>query len=237
MPSDPRPVMVITGSSKGVGYGTALHFLAKGYLVAGCSRGESTISDPGYLHCQVDIGNEVEVRRWVRFIKNSFGRIDVLICNAAVFTKGSLLTMTSGETIHSMMVTNVVGTFVVCREVAKVMMMQKSGRIITVSSVLPGVHAEGTSAYSASKSAIVEMTKILAKEIASLGVTCNVVAPGLVLTDSIKAMGPVAGDRVLEIQTINRPTTISDICNVVSFFAAPESSMITGQVLYLGLVD
>jgi 3-oxoacyl-[acyl-carrier protein] reductase len=134
------------------------------------------------------------------------------------------------------METNVKGTYLMCREVAKVMMIQKSGRIIAVSSMAVGLHAEGTSAYAASKSAVVEMTKILAKEVARFGITCNVIAPSIILTESVKALGDKVTERALSQLTIKREVTMSEINNVVDFFVAPESQIITGQVVHMGLV-
>ena len=228
--------MVITGTRAGLGRGMAEHFVKKGYFVAGCSRGSSTLEVEGYQHTQVDVGDERQVRQWIRSLQNEYRRIDVLVCNAGLAPAALLLTMTAGEVLESLLRTNVSGTYYSCREVAKVMITQKFGRIITVSSMAVGLHEEGTSAYSASKSAIVEMTKVLAKELAPLGVTCNVIAPSMVITDAVKALGEAVIARALEKLTIKRTLTIEEVCNVISFFAAPDSVCITGQVIHMGLV-
>jgi 3-oxoacyl-[acyl-carrier protein] reductase len=144
--------------------------------------------------------------------------------------------MTPGEVLEPLLRTNVSGTYYACREVAKIMMMQRFGRIITVSSMAVGLHEQGTSAYSATKGAVVEMTKILAKELAPLGVTCNVVAPSMVITDAVKALGESVVARAVEKLTIKRTLTIEEVCSVISFFAAPDSASITGQVIHMGLV-
>ena len=228
--------MVITGTRAGLGRGMAEHFVKKGYFVAGCSRGASTLEVEGYQHAQVDVGDERQVRQWIRSLQNEYRRIDVLVCTAGLAPAALLLTMTAGEVLEPLLRTNVSGTFYTCREVAKIMITQKFGRIITVSSMAVGLHEEGTSAYSASKSAIVEMTKVLAKELAPLGVTCNVIAPSMVITDAVKALGEAVIARALEKLTIKRTLTIEEVCNVVSFFAAPDSVCITGQVIHMGLV-
>lgn len=234
---DDRPTMVITGTSKGIGRGMVEHFVARGYRVAGCSRGPTTLEMEGYRHAQVDVGDEKQVREWIRSIKTAYQHIDVLVCNAGFMPGGLLMTMTQEDVLETVLRTNVMGTFYVCREVAKVMMLQKYGRIITMSSIMVGVHAEGTSAYSASKSAVVEMTKVLARELAPLGVTCNVIALSLVMTEAVQALGKTVAARVLEKQTIKRALTVEEICHVIAFFAAPQSGCITGQVLYMALVD
>ena len=231
-----RPVMVITGTSSGIGRGMAEHFVAENYLVEGCSRGPGTLELEGYHHAQVDVGDELQVRTWIRSIKKCHSRIDVLVCNAGLVRSALLMSVTPGDVLDMFLKTHVKGTYYVCREVSKAMILRKYGRIITVSSLGVPLHLEGTSAYSATKSAIVEMTKILAKEVASLGITCNVLSPALIMTKPAKDMGQAWADRLLNKQTIKRVVTIEEICNVVSFFASPNSGCITGQVINMGLV-
>lgn len=234
---DKIPVMVITGTSKGIGRGMAEYFVNKGYSVAGCSRGPATLHLEGYQHTQLDVGNEQQVREWIRAIRNFYQRIDVLVCNAGLVPVPMLLTMTPGHVLEPVMRTNLMGTFFVCREVAKLMMLQEYGRIITVSSMAVGLHMKGTSAYSASKSAVVEMTKILARELASRAVTCNVIMPSMIMTEAVDQLGDSVIARALEELTIKRKLTLEEICNVIKFFAAPESICITGQVIQMGLVS
>lgn len=231
-----RPVIVITGTSKGIGRGVAIYFLDKGYCVAGCSRSATTIEHDNYFHTTVDISIEDQVRNWIRSIKNKFYRIDILVCNAANAPANLLMSMTSGKVLTDLLQVNIAGSYYVCREVSKVMILQRSGRIITTSSMAVGLHEEGTSAYSASKSAIVEMTKILAKELAPAGITCNVIAPSMLMTEAVENLGQEIIERALNKLTIKRTVTIEEICSIINFFAAPESSSITGQVIHMGLV-
>ena len=231
-----QPVMVVTGTGKGIGRGIAEYFVTHGYRVAGCSRSPATWQSAAYLHTQLDVGDEKQVRDWIRSIKRTWERIDVLVCNAGLAPANLLLTMTGSDVLEPVLRTNVAGTYYVCREVAKVMMLQRSGRIVTVSSMAVGLHEEGTSAYAASKSAVVEMTKILAKELVSFGITCNVMAPSMLMTEAVEALGEAVIARALGRLTVKRELTIEEICNVVSFFVAPESSCITGQVIHMGLV-
>lgn len=234
---DTLPVMVITGTSRGIGRGMAEHFAAGGYRVAGCSRSPSTLQMEHYCHTQVDVGEESQVRDWIRSIRKSNRRIDVLVCNAGIPPSATALTLTSAEHFDRVLRTNLAGTFYVCREVAKVMMLQRAGRIITISSITADLHEEGTSIYSASKSAVTEMTKVLAKELAPMGVTCNVVAPSLITTAAVEGLGEAVAARFLAKQTFPRAITVDEICNVVSFFASPASSSISGQVIHMGLVN
>lgn len=230
------PVMVITGTSKGIGHGIAKHFLAHGFSVAGCSRGDATIEHKNYFHSRVDVGDEVQVRSWVRAVKNKFKRIDILVCSAGHAPANLLMTMTPGTVLMDLLQVNIAGSYYVCREVSKVMLLQRTGRIITISSMAVGLHEEGTSAYSASKSAIVEMTKVLAKELAPAGITCNIIAPSMLMTDAVHALGEEIIQRALSKLTIKRVVTIEEVCSVVSFFSEDINSCITGQVIHMGLV-
>jgi 3-oxoacyl-[acyl-carrier protein] reductase len=228
--------MAITGTRTGIGRGLAEHFLRSGYVVAGCSRGPSSLDAPGYDHVCIDVGNEPEVRQWVRHVKNTLGRIDVLVSNAGLVHASTPLMITSGSTLDAVVRTNFYGTYYVCREVAKVMILQRSGRIITMSSMAAGLHEEGTSAYSASKSAVVEMTKVLAKELGPFGITCNVIAPSIIDTCATESMGSAVAAHALQRLTLKRKLTVEEICHVVNFLASPLSACVTGQIIQLGLV-
>jgi len=229
--------MVITGTSEGIGHGIAEHFISKGFSVAGCSRSSSTIEHEDYSHTQVDVGDENQVRQWIRSINKKYKGIDVLICNAGLVKSALLMSVTSGSILDDFISVHIKGTFYTCREVSKVMIPKKYGRIITISSLSVPMNLEGTSAYSATKSAITAMTKILAKELSPMGITCNVIGPGLTLTKSAKSFGDKWEENLLSQQSIKRVVTVEEICNIISFFIAPESSCVTGQLINMCLVD
>ena len=105
-----------------------------------------------------------------------------------------------------------------------------------MSSMAVGLHEEGTAVYSASKAAIVEMTKVMAKEFAPAGITCNVVAPSMLMTGAVEAFGEEVIKRALSKLTFKRTVTMEEVCNVISFFVKPESRCVTGQVIHMGLV-
>ena len=231
------PLIAITGARKGLGMAIAQHFLERDFLIAGCSRGESSLSSSRYHHTCLDVGDEAAVSKWVRFLRVEFGRVDAMICNAGYAPAAILQTMTTGKVLEETFRTNVMGTYFAAREAAKIMMRQKSGRIMTLSSMAVGLHLEGTSAYAASKSAVVEMTKILAKEMAPFSVTCNVIAPSMVMTDAVHALGEKIIDNALGQLTIKRPLTNEEVCHVIAFLMAPEGGCITGQVIQMGLVS
>ena len=229
-------VALVTGSSRGIGKGIAEHFLRQGYKVAGCSRGPSSTQNNDYVHSLVDVGDDRQVREWVKSVENSFGKIDVVVNNAGLYQASHVL-LTPTDTVESTLRTNFLGPFTVCRESARTMMKQKIGRIINISSIAVTLSSEGTSAYTASKCALIGFSKVLAKELSSFGITCNVVDLSIAETDISTGLSEEIIEHVMKNLTIKRYATIEDICNAVSFFASPSSGYITGQVLRLGFVE
>ena len=236
MPSG-KPVMIITGTSRGIGLEVAKHFLNRGYIVEGCSRHKPGICEADYNHAEIDVANEDMVHSWVRDIKKRHKRIDVVINNAGFAPAAVPVLMTKGNLLEDALKTNVMGSYFVSREAALVMVPKRFGRIINVSSMAVGLHEEGTAAYSASKSAIVEFTRIMAKELAPLGITCNVIAPSMYKTEAVEALGKEVIARALSKLTIKRTITIDEICHILEFLVSPLSGIITGQVIHMGLIS
>ena len=230
------PVALVTGTSRGIGRGLAEHMLDRGYLVAGCSRGPSTLQSEGYEHAQIDVTDEADVREWVLGIAHSHGRIDLVVNNAGLGTS-SLVLGTSTESARSAVETNYLGAFSVCREASKAMLAKRFGRLINISSIAVGLHMKGAASYAASKAALIEFSKILAKELGPTGITCNVIAVSLVESDMSGNLSESAREYYSQNLAIDRWATIDDVANAVSFFASPESGYITGQILNLGFVD
>ena len=232
-----KMVLVVTGSSRGIGHETAQYFLERDYLVVGCSRGVATIVHPNYKHYQVDVCDEHSVRSWTREVKKDFGRIDILVCNVGLVRIGSLTGVTSLHNFRAFVDSILISTFLVCREFSKQMVLQKFGRIINITSIMSELHAPGTCAYASAKMAVVEFTKVLAREVADYGVTCNLVSPSMVLTDSNAVFGESWKEAMLDMQTIKRPIEASELCHLIEFFASPKSSIVTGQILHTCFVN
>lgn len=231
-----RRVLLLTGSSRGIGLGIANHFLERDYIVCGCSRSESALTSPDYHHTSLDVSDEKAVRGWVSSVAKRFGRVDIAVCNAGIVKSALMMSVTPATILDDFVATHIRGVFLVCREVSKVMIRQKSGRIINLSSPAVAWHLKGASAYAATKAAVEEMTMVLARELAPTGVTCNIVRPGLVMTDPARAMGGEWAEWLLDQQTIRRTVAVEEVCNVIEFFASPASSAITGQTLSMCLV-
>jgi len=231
------PTIVITGTSRGLGASLATYFLNIGYTVVGCSRGSALIDHLDYHHYIVDVCDEYQVRSWARKVKKEFGYIDIVVNNVGLVKLGNLTGATSLEMFRHFIDSILVSTFLVCREFSKIMVMQKYGRLINISSIMSELHVSGTCAYGSAKKAVVEFSKILATEVASYGVTCNVISPSLIRTDASAAFGEDWERNMLAMQTLKIPIDPDQICHLIEFFASPKSNIVTGQVLHTCLVN
>ncbi|MDX4067258.1 SDR family oxidoreductase [Aliarcobacter skirrowii] len=229
-------VVVITGTSKGIGKALALYYLNKNFVVVGCSRSSSLIEHENYRHFELDITDEKSIVSMVRAIKKEFKKIDILINNAGIASMNHILT-TSNESISKLFNTNFLGTFLFTREVAKVMMKEKYGRVINFSTVAKPLRLEGEAVYAASKAAIESFTQTASKELSSFNITVNAIGPTPIKTDLIKAVPKDKIEDLLNKQTIKRFGTFEDIINLIDFFIDDRSSFITGQIIYLGGVN
>ncbi len=228
-------VALITGTSRGLGNHLAHHLLERGYRVVGCSRTEvPDLQHERYVHRTVDVSSEADVVELFRFIRSEFGRLDVAINNAAINPTLSLLALTPTSAASDTFATNVIGPFLVCREAVKVMMRGDSGRIINVGSMATRHEVEGEAIYTASKAALNALTRVLAKEVAEYGITCNVVAPAAMPTDLMAAVDPAKLEEVLARNAIREVGAPEDLARVVDSLIGPEAAAITGQVIYLG---
>jgi len=227
------PVVLVTGSRKGIGRALAEHFLDKGAVVEGCSRQPADWEREGYTHHIADVLNEDQVRAMISSIDRRHGRLDVLINNAGIASM-NLAMLTPLATAQRIMETNFLGTFLLCREATRLMQRRRYGRIVNLGTVSVQLKLEGESLYAASKGAVVTFTEVLAREVARFGITCNVVAPTLIDTDLTKSVPKDKLDALLARLPLRRFGTFEDVANVVDFFASPASGMVTGQVIALG---
>jgi 3-oxoacyl-[acyl-carrier protein] reductase len=225
--------IVITGTRKGIGKSLAEHYLAEGWQVAGCSRGESSISHDNYRHFSLDVSDELAVVAMARAVKSEFGGVDALINNAGIASMNHAI-LTPADTVNSVLATNVTGTFLFCREMAKLMRRKKSGRIVNFTTVAHPLNLEGEAIYAASKAAVESLTRILSREFAELSITVNALGPTPIDTDLIRGVPEGKMDALIQRQAIRRLGEVRDVINAVDFYLRPESDFITGQVIYLG---
>ena len=168
--------------------------------------------------------------------KKEFYKIDILLNNAGIASMNHSIT-TSFQSVKNIFATNFFGTFLFTREVSKIMMKQKFGRVVNYTTVATPLRLEGEAIYAASKAAIENFTQTIAKEVASYGITVNAIGPTPIQTDLIKAVPKNKIDELISKQAIKRFGTFEDIINVIEFFCNEKSSFITGQIIYLGGVN
>ncbi|MGD1006311.1 MAG: SDR family oxidoreductase [Ignavibacteriaceae bacterium] len=228
-----KNIILITGTSKGIGKELAQYYLSKDYYVIGCSRGKLELENKNYTHYSLDVSNENDVKQLFKEIRNKFGKVDILINNAGIAAMNHSL-LTPLKTINLLLNTNFIGTFLFCREAAKLMKSKKFGRIINFTTVAVPLKLEGEAVYAASKSAINTLTQILAFEFAEFGITVNAIGPTPIKTDLIKNVPEEKIKKILNRQAIKRFGEFIDIINLIDFFIKPESNFITGQIIYLG---
>lgn len=224
--------MLLSGSSRGLGLALAEHFLQHGWHVVGCSRKAVSLPHKNYRHFSLDIADESAVVDMVRTVKAEFGRIDALLNNAGQASMNALA-LTPSDTLARLLQVNVVGAFSLLREVSKVMMRQKHGRIVNFSSIAAPLALEGEAAYAASKAAVESLTKVAARELADYGITVNAIGPSPIRTDLIRGVPEQKLQALLRRQPIKEFAEPEDVINAVDFFLHPESKRITGQIIYL----
>ena len=186
-----------------------------------------------YRHHTLDINDEQGVKELFTDIRKKYGRLDCLINNAGIASMNHSL-LTTMETTHKILNTNIAATFMFSREAAKIMSKNKWGRIVNFTTVAVPLGLEGEAIYASSKAAVNTLTKVLAKEFSSFGITVNAVGPTPVKTNLIKSISKNKLDDLINKQAIRRYGEIDDIINVLDFFLKPNSSFITGQIIYLG---
>lgn len=228
-----NPITLVTGSRKGIGKFLAEHYTKAGHEVIGCSRSPMDWQIDRYTHYVLDVSDEKAVRWLFAEVRKNYGRLDNLVNNAGIARMNhSLLTPVS--TVHEILHTNVVGSFLFSREAAKLMKLNHYGRIVNVTTVAVPLKVEGEAVYVASKAAVLSLTQVMARELAEFGITVNAIGPVPIATDLIRGVPKEKIDRLVSQQAIPRLGTYEDVANVIDFYLARESAFVTGQILYLG---
>jgi 3-oxoacyl-[acyl-carrier protein] reductase len=228
-----NPITLITGTRKGIGKYLVEHYIKQGHTVIGCSRSDVDWQLEGYHHFMADVADEAEVKKIFSFIRKTYGRLDNLINNAGIASMNHIA-LTPLKTVNDILSTNVVGTFLFCREAAKLMSSHKYGRIVNFTTVATPLKLEGEAIYAASKAAIKSLTEVMARELADFGITVNAVGPTPIETDLIRSVPKDKMTRLIDRQSIKRMGTFEDVANVIDFYLKKESCFVTAQNLYLG---
>ncbi len=232
-------VILVTGASRGIGQATAIALAQNGAQVILHGRTEESlqmtverIREIKYEPCIVlyDMTDEAGMKQAIREIKLKFGRLDGLVNNAGVMDEG-LLGMIKTEKIQNMLATNVTAVLQQMQYAVKLMMKNETSAIVNMSSIIGINGAEGSTAYSASKAAIIGLTKSAAKELASKNIRVNAVAPGFIETDLTAHYDDKRKEKVLNNIKMHRFGQAKDVANVIVFLLSDLSSYVTGQVI------
>ena len=231
---------IVTGGGRGIGRAVCLELAKGGANVVLCYAGNESAANDTVAACEAlgakalaircNVADAGEVKALVDTAVKTFGRVDILVNNAGITRDGLLMTMKE-EDFDAVLNTNLKGTFLCMKAVARTMMRQRYGRIVNLSSVVGLRGNAGQVNYAASKAGVVGMTKSLAKELASRNVTVNAVAPGFIETDMTAAMPEAAKTATLASIPMQRLGAAEDVARAVAFLASDEAAYITGQVL------
>ena len=233
-------IVLVTGAGRGIGASIAKRFASEGAEVIVNYSGndeaaqktvdEITATGGQAQKYKCSVNDSESVKVMIDEIIKKFGRIDILVNNAGITKDGLMLRMTD-EDFDRVIDVNLKGTFNCTKYVSKYMLKQKSGKIINISSVVGLSGNAGQVNYSASKAGIIGITKSVAKELSSRGITVNAVAPGYVDTDMTKVLSDNIRNEILKNIPLQRMGNVEDISNCVAFLASEDASYITGQVI------
>ena len=233
-------VALVTGGSRGIGRAICLELARRGAAVAVNYAGSGAAAEETVALCrelgveaeafQADVSDPAACDALVTAVKERFGRLDILVNNAGISRDGLLMTAKE-EDFTKTLDTNLKGAYFCTRAAAKVMLRQKYGRIVCLSSVVGLRGNPGQTAYAASKAGVLGLVKAAAKELAGRDITVNAVAPGFIETDMTAALPEKARQAMLTTIPKGRPGSPEEAARAVAFFAGPECGYITGQVL------
>lgn len=233
-----KRIAVVTGAAKGIGKSIVAKLLANNYFVIAididAEGGKRLIKEYGkgaMEFAKADISKEKIVTKLFEKIAAVYKRVDVLVNNAGIIRDNMIWNMPL-EDFNKVIDLNLKGTWIMCREAAKLMKEQKDGRIINIAS-RAWLGNRGQSNYSASKAGVVALTRVLSLELGKYNVLVNAVAPGLIDTPLTKKLDKEVLDRLIEAQPTKTMGKPSDVANVVAFLASEETQFVTGQTIYV----
>ena len=235
---DNKKNAIVTGAAKGIGKAIAEKLSGDGFFIVivdvdnenGSKLAKSMGKDKAYFY-NCNIQSEEEVKGLFRKVINEHKKVDALVNNAGIIKDNMIHKMTF-EDFESVIDVNLKGTWLMCREAAKIMREQKSGRIINISS-RAWLGNAGQSNYSASKAGIVGLTRVLALELGKYNVLVNAIAPGLIDTPLTQALTGEVRNKLIQAQPTKTMGKPEDIANAVSFLADEKTRFITGQTIYI----
>ena len=229
---------MVTGGAAGIGLVTAENFAKEGAKVAICDINADSGATaakalgPEASFAQVDVANSTSVSDWVDAVLDQFGQIDVLVNNAGITRDGLIMRMKE-EDWDAVISVNLKSAFNCIKAISKIMVKQRSGRIINLASVVGVMGNPGQANYVASKAGMIGLTKTVAKELGSRGITVNAVAPGFIETDMTAVLSDKAREAMLGIIPLQRAGSPQDVADAITFLASDSAAYITGQVIHV----
>ena len=231
-------IALVTGASRGIGAAIARRLAAQGALVVAAARGSNAAGTVARIvesggkaeAASCDVTDTAAVEVVVGGALARHGRLDILVNNAGI-TRDQLMMRMKRDDWETVIATNLTAAFTCTQAVLRPMIKQRGGRIITISSVVGQMGNAGQVNYAASKAGLIGMAKALAREVASRGITVNVVAPGLIDTDMTRALADATSQNWAAQIPLGRLGTPEDVANAVCFLASDEAAYITGQVM------
>lgn len=235
-----KQTAIVTGGSRGIGRAVAVRLAKDGMNLVINYRGNSAAAEETERLCrelgaevllvQGDVSRAEDCEKLAAQAKEAFGRVDVLVNNAGITRDGLLARMTE-EDFRAVLDVNLVGPWNMMKAVNRIMMKQRYGRIVNLSSVTGLMGNMGQTNYAAAKAGILGMTKSYAREVASRGITVNAVAPGFIDTDMTEAMPEGARDKIITGIPMGRTGKPEDVAEAVAFLVSEQAGYITGEVL------
>lgn len=227
-------VALVTGAAQGIGEGIADRIESLGGVTVRADFREWSpdlvqIGDRRY-GIRLDVTDSDQVKEGTKQVVGEFGKIDILVNNAGITRDGLLIRM-KDEDWRMVLATNLDGVFYMSREVVSKMMKQRYGRVVNISSVVGQMGNPGQANYVSSKAGVIGLTKSMAREVASRGITVNAVAPGYIATKMTEDLNEKAKEQLEKMIPLGRIGSSEDIANGVCFLASREAGYITGQVL------
>ncbi len=231
---------IVTGGSRGIGRSICIALAKAGANVVTCYANGAEGANETVKLCEecgvkamamkADVAYYEDVSAMVAKTKEEFGSVDILVNNAGITKDNLMLKMTETD-FEQVIDTNLKGAFLFTKDASKIMLKQRAGRIINISSVVGVMGNAGQVNYAASKAGLIGMTKSVAKELASRGITCNAIAPGFIETDMTAKLPENVVDEMMKNIPMKKLGAGEDIANAVVFLASDYASYITGQVI------